>query len=93
VVAAAVAAFRSGRRGLRKTAPWLCVLVVVQIALGGATVLTGRDVLVTTAHVATGAVLLGATLALCLSSLAAERRRNNVVPIRPVLSGRAAAWK
>ncbi|MFY9552204.1 MAG: COX15/CtaA family protein [Thermoanaerobaculia bacterium] len=93
VAGSAVAAFRSGRRGLKKTALWLCALVIVQIALGAATVLSGKDVILTTAHVATGALLLGSTLALSLSSLAAERRRNNVVPIRPALAGRAAAWK
>jgi heme a synthase len=93
VAASAVAAFRTGRRGLKTTSLWLCALVVAQIALGAATVLTRKDVLVTTAHVATGALLLGSALALGLSSLAVERRRNNVVPIRSSLSGRAAAWK
>jgi cytochrome c oxidase assembly protein subunit 15 len=93
VAASTVAAFRSGRRGLKAAGVWLSVLVVVQIALGAATVLSGRDVLVTTAHVATGALLLGSSLALSLSALAVERRRNNVVPIRPALARRVAGWK
>ncbi len=71
----------------------LAALVVVQIALGAFTVLTRKSVAVTTAHVATGALLLGSTLALGLGSLAAERRRNNVVPIRTAMAGRAAGWK
>ncbi len=86
-------AFRSGRRGLEKAALGLGVVVAAQIALGAATVLTGKSVVVTTAHVATGALLLGSTLAFGISSLAAERRRGNVVPIRPAVAGRAAAWK
>ena len=93
IAASTVAAFRSGRRGLKKAAVFLCLLVVAQIALGAATVLSAKDVLVTTAHVATGALLLGSTLALSLSALAAERRHNNVVPIRPSLAGRVAGWK
>ncbi len=93
VAASTVAAFRSGRRGLKAASVWVSVLVVVQIALGAATVLGGRDVLVTTAHVATGALLLGSSLALSLSALAVERRRNNVVRIRPALAGRVAGWK
>jgi cytochrome c oxidase assembly protein subunit 15 len=93
VAASTVAAFRSGRRGLKAAGVWVSVLVVVQIALGAATVLSGRDVLVTTAHVATGALLLGSSLALSLSALAVERRRNNVVPIRPAQARRVAGWK
>jgi cytochrome c oxidase assembly protein subunit 15 len=86
-------AFRSRRPGLKKTALWLASLVAIQIALGAATVLTGKDVIVTTAHVATGALILGSTLAFGISSLAAERRRGNVIPMRSAVSGRAAAWK
>jgi cytochrome c oxidase assembly protein subunit 15 len=86
-------AFRSRRPGLEKTALCLAVLVVVQISLGAATVLTGRAVIPTTAHVATGALVLAATLSFGLCSLAAERRRGNVIPMRPAMSGRAAAWK
>ncbi len=93
VAACAVRAFRSGRPGVRKTALWLSALVLVQISLGAATVLTGKAVIVTTAHVATGALLLGSTIAFGFASLAVERRRGNVIPMRPALAGRATAWK
>jgi cytochrome c oxidase assembly protein subunit 15 len=94
VAACMVRAVRSRRPGLRKAAVWLCGLVALQIALGAATVLTRKSVPVTTAHVATGALLLAGTLALCLSSLASERRKSNVVPIRgAAVAGRASVWK
>jgi heme a synthase len=93
VVASAVRAFRSGRRGLSRTAAALCGLVAVQVALGALTVLSKKDVILTTAHVATGALLLGSTVALTVSALALDRRRNNVVPIRPSMPGRVAGWK
>jgi cytochrome c oxidase assembly protein subunit 15 len=83
----------SGRPGARRAAAGLVALVCLQITLGALTVLTRKSVLVTTAHVATGALLLGTTLALCLFSLAAERRRNNVVPIRSAMARRAAGWR
>lgn len=88
-----VRAFRSGRRGLEKTSLGLAALVVVQIALGAFTVLTKKPVLITTAHVATGALILGSTLALAISALAVRRRHDNVVPIRPLVARRTAAWK
>ncbi len=84
VGACAVRAFRSRRQGLRTAALWLCAVAATQIALGAATVLSGRAVGFTTAHVAVGALLMAGTLVLCLSSLAAEGRKNNVVPIRRV---------
>ena len=93
VAACVVRAFRSGRPAVEKTALWLAALVLAQVTLGAATVLTGKAVLVTTAHVATGALLLGSTIAFGVASLAVERRRGNVVPIRPALAGKAAAWK
>jgi cytochrome c oxidase assembly protein subunit 15 len=73
VVAAAVAAcaaagWRSGRPGLRRASAALVGLVLLQIALGALTVLSRKDVLLTTAHVATGALLLGTTLAVTLAS-------------------------
>jgi len=86
-------ALRSPRGALRRAGIALAVLVVVQVGLGAATVLTRKAVLVTTAHVASGALLLGGTVAFCAASLAAERRRNNVIPIRSAVSGRASAWK
>ncbi len=93
VAASAVRAFRSGRRGLSRAAAGLCGLVAVQVTLGALTVLSKKDVILTTAHVATGALLLGSTVALTVSALALDRRRNNVVPIRPAMPGRAAGWK
>jgi cytochrome c oxidase assembly protein subunit 15 len=93
VAASAVRAWRSGRPGLRRAAIGLCALVGAQIALGAFTVLTGRAVLVTTAHVATGALLLGAAVALSVSSLALERRNSNVVPIGAAIQRRASGWK
>ena len=86
------AAWRSGRAGLRRTAAWLAVLTVCQIALGALTVVSRKSVALTTAHVAAGALLLGSTLALCLAALSAERRKSNVVPIRTAMTGRVAGW-
>jgi cytochrome c oxidase assembly protein subunit 15 len=84
---------KSRRSGLLRGAWTLAALVALQIGLGAATVLSGKDVLVTTAHVATGALILGTTLVFGIASLATELRRGNVIPMRPAMSGRAAAWK
>ena len=51
-----------------KTLIWLNGVVVVQILLGVATVLSQKEVITTTLHVATGAVLLGLTMLLVLRS-------------------------
>jgi cytochrome c oxidase assembly protein subunit 15 len=59
---------QSGRPGLRKTAVAIASLVVLQIALGGLTVLSRKDVLITTGHVVAGALMLAASLALALAS-------------------------
>jgi cytochrome c oxidase assembly protein subunit 15 len=69
VFACLALALASRRPGLKKTALAMAALVLVQIALGAATVLSRKAVPVTTAHVATGALLLGTTLAFTLSSL------------------------
>ena len=90
----AVRALRSRREGLRIAALGLCAVAATQIGLGAAIVLSGRAVGFTTAHVAVGALLLAGTLVLCLSSLASEGRKNNVVPIRRApMAGRASGWK
>jgi len=68
VFATVGAATRSGRPGLRSGSVFLGALVVVQVALGAATVLSHKAVVVTTAHVATGALLLGTSLAICLGA-------------------------
>lgn len=86
-------AFRSGRRGMEKGSLAIAALVLGQAALGAATVLTGKAVLVTTAHVVTGALVLGSTLAFGISALASERRRGNVIPMRPAMPGRVAGWR
>jgi heme A synthase len=90
VVATAVAALRSGRPGLSRAAVALVFIVVVQIALGAATVLLRKPVALTTAHVATGALLLGASVALAVASL--SRRRLAAVPSQPA-GAKVLAWK
>jgi len=91
VVACWTAALRSRRPGLAGGGIVLAGLVAVQIALGAATVLTRKAVPIATAHVATGALLLGTALAFTLAS------RRFPAPLiahstRSVPSG-AVAWK
>jgi cytochrome c oxidase assembly protein subunit 15 len=85
VLACAVLASRSGRPGLKKTAFLLVLLVAVQISLGAFTVLSRKAVAVTTAHVATGALLLGTALAFTLAALR-ERRVADARTERPGLT-------
>jgi heme a synthase len=59
VVVLAVRAYRSGVPALARMASVVVALVIVQIALGATTVLMGKAVLPTTAHVAVGAAVLG----------------------------------
>ena len=59
-------AHHPARRGLIGTAWLLVVLVLTQIGLGGWTVLSGPSPGVNTAHVATGALVLGTALVLGL---------------------------
>jgi cytochrome c oxidase assembly protein subunit 15 len=59
VLVLAARAQRSGVARLARLARFAGLLVLVQIALGSAAVLTGRSVLPTTAHVAVGAAVLG----------------------------------
>jgi Uncharacterized protein required for cytochrome oxidase assembly len=68
VLGCVVQAFRSGRPGLKKMALLLTGILAVQIALGALTVLSRKAVPVTTAHVATGALLLGMALTFTLCS-------------------------
>jgi cytochrome c oxidase assembly protein subunit 15 len=88
-----VRALRSRRPALGRFAIVLAVVVTLQIGLGAATVLSRKDVLVATAHVATGALLLGTALGFGIAAMSAEMRRGNVIPMRPSLSGRAAGWR
>jgi len=54
------------RRDLTRPATLLVALVLVQIALGGLTVLSGRNVAVNSAHVVVGALVLATSLVLTL---------------------------
>ena len=67
-LACLAAAARSGHPALRSLSVVLVVLVAVQVALGGATVLSGKSPLIATAHVAVGALVLAASLGLALTS-------------------------
>jgi heme A synthase len=66
VVRLAIVCRRSGARRFLRLGGFAALLVVVQVSLGALTVLTGRAVVPTTAHVATGAALLGAVWLLTL---------------------------
>jgi heme a synthase len=59
---------RSGDPRLARPALAVVLLVILQAALGAATVLSARSPLPTTAHVATGAAVLGASFFLTLRS-------------------------
>lgn len=61
-------AARSGRPAVVKLGLALALSVCAQIALGALTVLSKKDVVLTTAHVATGAIVLGLSLALSIAS-------------------------
>jgi cytochrome c oxidase assembly protein subunit 15 len=89
VLAAAVAAYRSG---LRRTALFLATLVPAQIALGALTVLSRKGVAITTAHVATGALLLGTSLVVSLCGLGPRRSLRERRPrgLKRGLTGAAA---
>lgn len=58
------------RRALTRPAALLVALVVSQVTLGAYVVLTGRNEIVNTAHVANGALVLVTSLALALNSYA-----------------------
>ena len=57
-----------GRRALTRPAALLVALVASQVTLGAYVVLTGRNEIVNTAHVANGALVLVTSLALALNS-------------------------
>jgi cytochrome c oxidase assembly protein subunit 15 len=54
------------RGELRRPSLLLLLLLVVQIALGGLTVLSGKQYVINSLHVVTGALVLGASLVLTL---------------------------
>jgi cytochrome c oxidase assembly protein subunit 15 len=87
VFATVVAAFRAGRR---RTGLFLGALVLAQIALGALTVLSRKNVAITTAHVATGALLLGTSLALSVGSLS---RARSTRPAGILVAEQALGWK
>jgi len=69
-----VSSRRSGDLGLVGLGGLSLVLLVIQITLGAVTVLSRRSVVPTTAHVATGAALLGACWLLTLHAHVRSRR-------------------
>lgn len=62
------------RRPLRQIASMLMLLVPVQILLGGYTVWSGKQPVITSLHVMTGALTLAVSLVLCLTARALEWR-------------------
>ncbi len=87
-------AFASRRPGLAKVSLAMAGLVLLQIALGALTVLSRKDVALTTAHVANGALLLATTLILSLASRRSAVRRSAARSEAPTLSLRQEpAWK
>jgi cytochrome c oxidase assembly protein subunit 15 len=89
VVRIVVAAWRAEERRFRRPAGLLLVLVLAQVALGAATVLTGKAVTPTTTHVAIGAAVLGSCWWISLRSLRLLRPRSaagaRAVPFREPL--------
>ncbi len=74
----------AGAARLRPLRIAMAVLVVIQIALGGAVVLTGKATVPNTAHVATGAMLLAASLLMTLGAWRlAGGGRLRVASVRP----------
>ena len=55
-------------RTLATPAAWLAALVAIQLTLGGLTILSRRDVLINSAHVVVGALVLATSLVLALRS-------------------------
>ncbi len=68
LVVAAVRVLRrhSDHAEIARPAVWLLALLVLQITLGGLTVATGKNVVINTAHLATGALIFATTVALAL---------------------------
>jgi heme a synthase len=88
VAGCVIQAAASRRPALKKTALLLAAIVLLQIALGAFTVLSRKAVDVTTAHVATGALLLGVALTFTLASLSeskpARTRREGALARRAI---------
>ena len=80
---ARVMRFYSAERPLRNNAILMLVLLVLQIILGALTIWSGRAVLPTTAHVAIGAAVLGACLALTIRAYELRIRTNPADVVTP----------
>jgi cytochrome c oxidase assembly protein subunit 15 len=100
VTCCAVAGVRSRRSGLGRAGLALLAIVAVQIVLGAATVLTKKSVPVATAHVATGALLLGLALVFTLVARRAPASREPDAAVAPPgredrsrLGALETAWK
>jgi cytochrome c oxidase assembly protein subunit 15 len=76
------------RPELRRPAALLMALLVLQITLGGLTVLTAKDVIVNTAHLATGALIFATTVVLALR---VHRPHFGVGPARASSPGRSVS--
>ena len=83
VLRLALRATRDGDARLARPAQLALALVFVQIALGALTVITGKAVLPTTAHVATGAAILG----LCWFATLRTRRHRHAAVSAPAVAG------
>jgi heme a synthase len=76
------------RPELRRPAVLLMALLVLQITLGGLTVLTAKDVVINTAHLATGALVFATTVVLALRvhrphfGVGAARAASPMPPVR-----------
>jgi cytochrome c oxidase assembly protein subunit 15 len=84
-------AWRSRDRRFRRPATLLLVLVGAQVALGAAAVLTAKSVIPTTAHVATGAAVLGLCWLVTLRARRHLRRPQAMAVLTAPLPDAAAA--
>lgn len=86
----------AGESQLRRPAIFLLVLVMLQITLGALTVWSGRAVIPTTAHVATGAAVLATSLMLTIRAYALAASSTQPEParlreLRPVIASEKAS--
>jgi len=79
-----------GRRELKRPANTMLFVLLLQITLGGLTVLSGRNVTINTSHVATGALLLATTVVL---TLRCHRVRFASDATASTAAGASAAWR
>jgi cytochrome c oxidase assembly protein subunit 15 len=74
---------------LRTPATVMLILVCTQVTLGAFTIWTAKSVVVTTLHVATGALVLGSSVVLLIRAFTMVRDRQPAV-VYPILE---AAWQ